>query len=840
MPQNLPHFRWWYLLLLLPVFLYLGARWYVGHRIEQAISQANSEGNTLAVGDYEYGLFPLHLQASGVTFHQQRETFRATGSLSELYLGGVRLFSLFGSDPIEVERIHVRGLDGAFHRTDAGGAADSSSFALEVSEVELDSIFLTLADETSGRRAVLSDLTLSLQAFQLPFQPTELRALQLAADSVAYHDDSTDTHLVAGGIGYGSSRESVRVAQLDFRRGDSTKVRADDLVFSGINSEDIDGVFTVDTLSVARLGGVARVPGNSGQQSQASGGGPALRIARLLLPRVDLAVGGRFGSLSYAGALTADALSYRDSFTVQRVGLEGDSLHYANGQGTTVHLSKLQLAQQELTIPLNADRLGITELSMEAFSLQTAGQTVTGKRLAYGSSSAELNAADLKFRSNRISGTTDELLVTGIDRRELLQGGTSTLERALIHGAWVSIGTADGGRYVVAAPEVTVDDIKVGDQFVLQRVQVANAQVERYASNGHRNMIGRGIYVDQRDITAPIRPSRFGGSKVRMAELRIISEELPLDYVFVKMAYDSRAGTLTLDSMQRHNRIASPEMFRREISKSWLEFGFDGLRLSGIRHDALVSGEMIYVDSLYAKDFRLRVVEDLSLDLPGNNDRPMPIEALRRIGPRIVLNGARFSSTDIAYGIVDSLLDPKTIHFNNGTVLLHHLDTQESETDSVRVSIDATFEKSTPLHAEFHLSRDSVARGYAARGELGQYDLSQINPLMRIAADAIIEQGIIEKLTYYSRMDGDTISGDMTLLYRDLNLKVVGSGAWIKNLLSGVVVKNDNSRGEDFRPGRIFHVHTRDKSFFNSYWKGLVSGMKSSAMSDIALPDELD
>ncbi|THH40342.1 AsmA family protein [Neolewinella litorea] len=839
MANELPRFRWWYLLLLLPVFLYLGARWYVGHRIDQLIDRANTDGNSLVVREYGFGFFPIHLSAEGVSFQQDRANFSAHGSLSELYLGGLHLFSLFGSDPIELERIRLQGLDAELVRT-GSSSGDSSSFALEVLEIELDSTFLTLADQTSGKQLTLTDFALSLQAFHLPFQPTQLRSLRMTADSVAYFDEPGATRITASGIGYDTGREAINLAQLQFRRGDSTDVWADDLTFTGLNTDDIDGAFTLDSVRIARLGGGARVPGGSKTPADSTSSGTAVRIRQLSLPSIDLQVAGDFGRASLRGSVEAEALAYQDTFSLDHLQLDGDSLTYTGSGALEVVARNLNLQQQALYFPLSPDRMGATDLSVPHFTVTRDGQTVSGNELDYSSQNGELSAAQLQFNGRRIRGTTERLAVTGVDRNALLGTGPVQLAQAVAEGAEVAIYTSDGGRYEVSAPQATLDAITLKGGFAVERVRVENAGFRRYGSDGQRDMVGTGIYVDQRDISSPIKPDRFGASKVRVARLTMYSGELPLEYRYVNAAYDSRAGELTLDSLVRHNQLSPDEMFRQKIAKSWLAFGFDGLRLRGIRHDALVRGKLIYVDSLNAKDFRLRVVEDLSLDLPGNANRPMPIEALRKIGPRIVLNGARFSSTDIAYGIVDSLLDPKTIHFNDGTVLLQNLDTEVSDTDSVQVSMDATFERGTPLHAEFRLSRDAVARGYSAQGELGTYDLSKVNPLMRVAADAIIEKGVIEKLTYHSQMDGDTITGDMMLLYRDLDLKVVGSGAWIKNLLSGVVIKNDNSLGEDFRQGRIYHVHTPDRSFFNSYWKGLVSGMKSSAMSDIALPEELD
>ena len=644
--------------------------------------------------------------------------------------------------------------------------------------------------------------------------------------------------LTAADIGYASASESIRIATLEITRDTSVDLRATDLVASGINADDLeDGVY-FDSLSIASIGGVARVQGPSGNAPSATTP-PVIRVAAVSLPEVDLTVSGGFGQVGFTGAVTSGGLEFQDSLSLESLAVDGNELTFDDRKGLSVALKNVTLDQGALHYPIRAAATGPTTLEIPEVRLTTDGRTITSGPLRYNSKTGFLTTGQLAFSGDRLDGTLQELEVININRAELLTGTPPAAEQAVVTDARLTIRKRDGGSYAVHVPEVRITGLQTDGGLKVKRAELGNAEVHGRSAEGKENLIATGIEVDQYAITSPLNAGTLGPANIRVARLVLLGDETPVDYRFDRMAYDTRGGILTIDSLNRVNRYSPDEMFRQKIGKSWMNFAFDGLRASGIDHDELVSGEGILIDSLSARDFRLKVVEDLSLDLPGK-DKMMPIEGLRKIGPHIKLNAARFSSTDITYGVVDSILEPKSIHFSGGDVVLTGVDTEVSTTDSVRAIYDAVFEETTPLHAEFVLARDSSGRNYAARGELGSYDLSRVNPLMEVAADAIVETGIIDRLTYRSALQDELMKGEMDLLYHNLDLKVVGSGAWIKNLLSGVVVKNENVAGEDFRKGKIYHEHDRQKSFFNAYWKGLVSGMRSSALSDIALQKELD
>ena len=837
-------FHWWYLLLLLPVLLYLVADWYVGHRIDRAIRQANTEGNSLSVRNYNYGFFPIGLTATGIRFDQDLERFAARGSLSKVSISEVNLLSLLTGKPITVGEIRVRGVDAALTRQAAPAtAADSSGFALNVSALYLDSIFLDLSDAATGKQVRVQQLSGTLEPLTLPLEPAAIERLRLNADTIAYRAPQDSTQLTASTIFYATEYAAVQVRDVSFRQGSRTDLWARDLRFVGITEAQLQqDVVSLDSITAAQVGGGAQVQSQSRRDRPAQASptpSPSLQLGTLSLPHIDLTVRGAFGTASLDGALVVNDIGYRDSLQLERLQLNGQQMAFDNEKGLAVTARNAVVEQGRLVLPLQPATVGPTELSIPELTITTGAQTVTVAELTYGSEDRSLSGNDLRISGDRISGNVAEMKVSDIDRTALLAGEPITAGAAEISSAEVTVPNRDGGSYQITTPTLKLTDISQSDGLRIARAQLANGTLRRRGQTGKEDIVASGVYLDQYGIVTPFAPTRLGPSKLRVDRVKLIGEQQPIVYLFDRIAYSSRLGILTLDSLRRENRLTAAETFRDTLSKSWLDFELDGLRASGIAHETLLRGETVAVDSLSAADFRVLVVEDLSQDPPGRQ-KLMPIEALRQIGPHIQLGAARLYSTDIAYGAVDTVLEPKTIHFTTGVIRLENLDTEFSATDSVRLTFDATFERSTSLHAEFALARDSSGRNYAMRGEFGQYDLSGINPLFEVAADAYIESGLIEGMQYRGRLQDEVVTGELTMLYRNLDVTLVGGGSWFKNLLSGFVLKEENLRGEGFRQGKMYHEHSRDRSFFNAYWKGLVSGMRSSALSDIALQKELD
>ena len=842
-------FRWWYLLFLLPVILYVGARAYVSYRIDQAIDRANTGGNTLTVAEYSFGFFPPAVSTCGLALDQTRPGLSAKATLQCAELHGLDLLSLFGDDPITVDRLTLTGLKGTLTRTEktATDTARGPGFRLRL--LELQSPSFTYEDLPGQQRASVTELDLSVAGLSLPLQPAELHEIELAASEARFSRQRDSLSVQVQRITYRPDRTAVHLQAIVLTRGAQTDLHAEDVLLAGLPRSVAPGSFHLERLRIGQLGGGAQVGTTSRRATPAQAkadGQLTVTLGAIELPNVDIQLAEGFGRAQLAGALQLHDLTVGDSLSLGELIMDGKELSYAATNGARVTAQGAELRHRQLAATLGdrtqLHQLGPTQLTIDHLSVGTpGGQTVDFTPLTYASETGELGGEQVRIRGERLSGELAALTVTGIDREAVLNDRPLTAERAKVRGAAIHFRNPDGGSYDLQAPELTLHALSLQEGLTVDRAQLANGTLRRRGSTGREDLRVTGVYIDQYGIRTPVRPAQLGESKLRARQASFFGEALPVDHYVHGIRYGSRVGRLTVDSVRRSNRLGLAEFFARPVAKSYLQFGLDSVRVTGVNHPALVRGERVDIDSLLVADFRLSVVEDMNVELPGPpKQKKMPIEALRELGTRIVIPAARLTSTDIAYGVIDTSMTPKQIHFTQGTIRLHGLDTDSSATDTVYATVEATFERTTPLRAVFALARDGGGRNYAIRGELGSYDLSRINPLFEVAADAYIETGTIDRMTYAGRMQDEIVTGELSLLYHDLSVDLVGSGAWFKNLLSGLVLKEHNREGEDFRQGRMYHEHDGTKSFFNAYWRGLVSGMKSSALSDIALPGELD
>lgn len=838
MSASRSYYRWWYPFLLLPLLIYGGARWYVSHRIDGLIAEANRDGNVLAVENYSFGFFPARFTLNGVTFNQQTRAFSGIGGLGHLEVSGIDLSSLFGDGPIRLHEIHLRGLEAELERKAVmADATDKRPFLID--KLSLDSIFISATDGRDGSMLRLADLKLSLSSLRFPFQPERIEALAVSTDSLLYLRPSDSSRLLAWNIDYPAGGQSLRLRSLEFVKGDGIELTAKRILVSGLKVAELNKNISLDSLRIDSLGGGARVQNGSGKTAQ-DVGDYTLTLGHLHLPSVDIKMAGELREGDFQGSIEGEGVSFGSRNSLDLLYVKGDTISYRDNDGLKISGRNLKFLQRDLKFPLRIPPQGETEIDVESLMVELQGKLYgTLNALAYRSETEEISTAGIEFTTDNTNGKVAGISVQHFVRDSMLAASLPLAEAVTLEGFEISVNKPGGGRYDIAAPEAVITGITGGADAKIHRVRIKGAALKRWGQDGVEDIVAQDIYLDQYGLNFPVKLQNMGPVTATAGEIQIRSSTQPVDYHIWELNYDSRAGLLKLDSLNRVNRYRAEELFENKIAKSWLSFCFEGLRMSGIDHAALMSGNMIAADSLLTEDLRLMVVEDISLELPPK-DKPMPIEALRKIGPRIVLKGGRLASTDIAYGVVDTVLQPKTIHFSAGTIGIENLDTENSSTDSVSLSMLATFEGSAKVNAVFRLSRDSSGRNFAARGELTSYDLSGVNPLMEVAADAIVESGVIDKLAYQSNFRDGVVTGDMQLLYHDLDLKSVGSGAWIKNLLAGMLLKKENVAGDSFRQGRIFHEHSPHKSFFNAYWKGLVSGMRSTALSDIALQKELD
>jgi hypothetical protein len=136
-----------------------------------------------------------------------------------------------------------------------------------------------------------------------------------------------------------------------------------------------------------------------------------------------------------------------------------------------------------------------------------------------------------------------------------------------------------------------------------------------------------------------------------------------------------------------------------------------------------------------------------------------------------------------------------------------------------------------PLHRKDQLHRIS--------GEMRELSLPSLNNMLENTAFASVESGHVFTLKFDMQLDSHDSRGEMQFAYRDLKIKLLSKEnpddpslkENIKSLLANwLVVKSNNpdNHTKPLRIGEIAFVRDPEKSFFNYWWKSLLSGIKGS------------
>jgi hypothetical protein len=314
--------------------------------------------------------------------------------------------------------------------------------------------------------------------------------------------------------------------------------------------------------------------------------------------------------------------------------------------------------------------------------------------------------------------------------------------------------------------------------------------------------------------------------------------------------YDQSISGIQVDGKKRTLSVVTYRLAPRQTArnfltsltykKPWQALRVDNIEATDLPMDSLLTGGGVNIPDITIGDLNLDVYENPNLKPgPDEKQKPFPVEIFRSIGYPVMLQSITVARADIAYGVLKEGSDEPDITFE-GEIVAENISSYQQD-NPAEVSFDFTFDGTSPANVTFTLDQAGDGRNFHVVGELSDYDLTEVNPLLVVAANADIESGYVSHMNHDIAYNGTISEGDMTLKYENLDIRMEGNGAWIANLLEGIAVRNSNPRDDgDLEVGQIELEHDTNRSFFNLYWKSLLMGMKSSALGNVLTPDKLE
>lgn len=350
----------------------------------------------------------------------------------------------------------------------------------------------------------------------------------------------------------------------------------------------------------------------------------------------------------------------------------------------------------------------------------------------------------------------------------------------------------------------------------------------------------------------PGKPPKYSLQAVQLDSTTV---ELPDEFYTLRvkaLAADLKKGTLRLDTLSvtpHHPKLA----FGRKK-------GFETDRVEGVVPFLNLSGlKLRYVDTfaIEAKSVSVQTFLKIFRDkrLPDKKKtKLLPLQQLRKLPFGISIDSLRMVKSYISYEEFQIEAGvPITVFFDDITATLLHINNDPSmaQGETILKAKCAFMGKGSvelvtvmPWQAE---------KNCTVEGNVKNFNLQNINPLLEPLANMKIESGIMKRLHFKYAYNSTRADGEVALNYENLkvisykddeklekdkkrkrnrnkdpeDLKKDNLKSFIINAF--VIRKNmDESVPEEKRTGAILFYRDTSKSLFNYWWKSVYSGIKAA------------
>lgn|GEM_PF-3379717 len=462
--------------------------------------------------------------------------------------------------------------------------------------------------------------------------------------------------------------------------------------------------------------------------------------------------------------------------------------------------------------------------------------SIGGRDLSFGPFNVDVAFDDVKMDQPRgpfrFTGTVDHVDIQGLSVMKVLSGEVSISE-VLVKGAALELHPLPEKPDTAAL--VQNEKIK---PFVIRELRIDDGRLALYDEADKLTAEILGLAASA-SLVLPLAPAT-------PPKISLTADSLH----FPDMDAAKTINDLELDTELQTLRIGTARISPRQTVRSyltsiahkdtWQALRIDGLEATDVPFDSLFAKAPTVLPNVTIGDFNLDVFENPSLEKPPKEHRKLfPVEAFRNLSRPFLLRSLTVARANIAYGVHKEDAAKPDITFA-GTIRAGNFSTWRQDAPAF-AEADFMFEGDSPLNVRFELDQAGDGRDFSVTGQLEDYELTEINPLLLLAAGADVESGHVDRMTHDFSVTNGVASGKLVLEYHDLELKMQGKKSWLINILEDVVIRDSNPRNDgDLVIGRVNAEHDPTRSFFNLYWKSLVSGMKSCVAGKSFLPEELD
>jgi hypothetical protein len=297
------------------------------------------------------------------------------------------------------------------------------------------------------------------------------------------------------------------------------------------------------------------------------------------------------------------------------------------------------------------------------------------------------------------------------------------------------------------------------------------------------------------------------------------------------IGYVNGGKVVTIDSFRLKPAI-DRDSFNRTLKfqKDYIQVHTKKIRIRDFDIEKIATDSSYDINYIEVDEPDLSIYKDKRIPFEHGIIKPLPVNMIKNIGPRIHIDSIRLYNGTVAYEEYNEKTNSiGKVFFTKMQVRLRNIDNHEHAlTDSLRLGATARFLDTANVSLRFHESYTDSLAGFLLQIRIGRFSLPAVNPVLRPLANAKIDKGYLDTLQLKVIGREYLAHGKMRMLYKDLQVELLNKEdqekktlltkleSWVANLF----VQSSNVK----KTGIVFTQRVRERSVFNYWIKILLSG----------------
>ena len=313
--------------------------------------------------------------------------------------------------------------------------------------------------------------------------------------------------------------------------------------------------------------------------------------------------------------------------------------------------------------------------------------------------------------------------------------------------------------------------------------------------------------------------------------------------------YSLTFNTLKFDSEHPDLKVSQTKFFspysRYEIGQQtgvetdWYDIEIDDIELNDIRLQKLLRDTVLNFAHSSISGLDANIFRDKRLPFPEKPDTKLPAELVQSIPFAIRSDSLVISKSNIVFEEHgEESEDAGFVTFKNLYAKLENISNSDSlQKQPMKLAASADVMNKAKLNVNFVFTVPALKQPSKVSGSLKPVKFSAFNPMLKPYVGVNIQSGEIRQLDFNFGYTNFQSNGDIIFEYDNLDFVMFNKKNNSKKLVftflanTFVVSKQNLPENDSYKKGEILHERNPKKSVFSYWWKSLMNGIKSIAIT---------